>query len=173
MKRTLALVLMVSALVAIPTSAAAGDSPSAGCDRANNPQLDSQYSFGNFGIFSPLADLAAGEVLVFHSGLPENFGPATGIQLFVDTAPFTGAVEVNADGFPGTLVYVVPADELTFVSWGSIPGNATTWDVSCSATRGKGGPKVTVCHHGKKTKSVGLGAADAHFGHGDTGGSCP
>jgi len=75
-------------------------------------------------------------------------------------------------GFPGTLVYVVPADEMTFVAWTSIPGNGTTWDVSCSVERGISGPKVAVCHTGNKSMSVGLGAADAHFGHGDTGGSC-
>ena len=73
--RTLALVLMVSALVVIPTGATAGNSPSAGCDAVNNPQRDSQYSFGIIGLFGP-PEFAAGEVLVFHSGLPENFGPA-------------------------------------------------------------------------------------------------
>jgi hypothetical protein len=34
-------------------------------------------------------------------------------------------------------------------------------------------PKVTLCHKGRKTLSVGAGARDAHLGHGDSLGACP
>jgi hypothetical protein len=39
--------------------------------------------------------------------------------------------------------------------------------------RGAGQDKVTVCHKGKKTLTVGAPALGAHLGHGDSEGSCP
>jgi hypothetical protein len=56
------------------------------------------------------------------------------------------------------------------------------WEGSCStepeaAKNGGGGgsggqDKVTVCHKGKKTLTVGAPAKDAHLGHGDSPGAC-
>lgn len=33
--------------------------------------------------------------------------------------------------------------------------------------------KVTLCHHGEKTISIGAGGVPAHLRHGDTLGPCP
>jgi hypothetical protein len=33
--------------------------------------------------------------------------------------------------------------------------------------------KVTICHKGKKTNSVGIASVPAHLAHGDTLGACP
>ena len=42
-----------------------------------------------------------------------------------------------------------------------------------SSAQGAYGKKVTVCHKGKKTISVGGPAVKAHLRHGDTLGRCP
>jgi hypothetical protein len=39
--------------------------------------------------------------------------------------------------------------------------------------KGKGKEKVTICHKGKKTITVGKPALKAHLKHGDTVGPCP
>lgn len=41
------------------------------------------------------------------------------------------------------------------------------------ASAGYGQEKVTLCHKGNNTLTVGAPAAQAHYNHGDTPGACP
>ncbi|HZI15721.1 MAG TPA: hypothetical protein VE153_35465, partial [Myxococcus sp.] len=62
----------------------------------------------------------------------------------------------------------------TSTSTQSTGSSQTTADSTGAGTggSGSGSDKVTVCHKGKKTLSIGAPALDAHLGHGDTQGAC-
>jgi hypothetical protein len=56
-----------------------------------------------------------------------------------------------------------------------LPTTTTTVPPSPSPSPSPSPPpeKVTICHKGKKTISVGASAVPAHLAHGDTLGACP
>jgi hypothetical protein len=54
----------------------------------------------------------------------------------------------------------------------TVLGGAGMAQNAVSAAQGQYGKKVTICHKGKKTISVGKSAVAAHLRHGDTVGTC-
>ncbi len=116
--------LLAAGAVALPAGTGQAQGLSEGCTGLNDPANDMGISFG--GEVSD-AQFSAGETASFMVGPPVGAGPApTATQLSVD-----GEVVASA-GFPGTLVYEVPADGTSTIQWLVTNMTEATWSVSCA-----------------------------------------
>jgi hypothetical protein len=95
---------------------------SEGCDYVNNDFYDAAY--GDSG--SNDRDFAANEIIIVSATTPIITGTPTTISFFVN------GIEVDTDGFPGTVSYRVLADGPVLPSW-RIDNANVSWTAECFA----------------------------------------
>ena len=117
---TLALVLALG--LTTGTSGVAQTGLSEGCDYVNNDFYDAAYGDSGWN----LRDFAANEKIVVTAAAPIINGTPTKISFYLDN------VEVDTDGFPGTVSYQVLADGPVLPSW-DIDSGTVTWTAECFA----------------------------------------
>ena len=115
----LALVLTMGLITS--TGGEAQVAVSRGCDVINSDFFDDEYNGGQ-----TQKDFFSGERLEFTSAAPVTSGEPTETRLFINS------VQVDSDGFPGTVTYQFTSDENAVIQW-SVNGGTVQWTASCFA----------------------------------------
>ena len=123
-------VVVITTVVAGWSTTSGAATPSLGCDFLNSGAADGTY--GSTGL--AVKDYAAGEVITVSATIAVGQATPSSIYLTKRVAEnsvfIEDPVEVDTDGFPGTVTYTIPTDASYRLSWGGVGGGAE-WQATC------------------------------------------